>query len=91
MSAPHTFEKNTAAWRMQVWASFLVAAGMTLTGILFLPIDIWMRGFMLMGLLFTTGSAFTLAKTLRDDHEAAKLLTRVDSARTEELLTRYAE
>ena len=39
-----------------------------------------------MGLLFTTGSAFTLAKTLRDDHEASLLHHKLEEARTERLL-----
>lgn len=86
-----TIEKNTSAWRMQVWMSFAFSLGLTLMGIYFLPVDIWTRGFMLMGVMFTVGSTFSLAKTVRDDHEAGKLIHKVENARTEELLSKYSE
>ena len=82
---------NTPAWRMQVWLNFAVAFGATLTGCWFLPVDLWTKGFMVMGVLFTVGSSFTLAKTLRDDHEAQKLNRRVDNARTEKLIQEYGD
>lgn len=63
---------NTAAWRFQVWVSFVVSSGLTGIGVAYLPIDIWMKGFLAMGLLFTVGSCFSLAKTVRDDHEEAR-------------------
>lgn len=86
-----SLEQNTPAWRLQVWASFGLAFGTTLMGIFFLPVDMWTKGFMLMGTLFTVGSTFTLSKTVRDDHEAAKLIRRMDNARTEKLLSEFGE
>ncbi|MEM8752509.1 MAG: YiaA/YiaB family inner membrane protein, partial [Pseudomonadota bacterium] len=44
------------------------------------------KGFLTMGTLFLTGSTFTLAKTIRDEHEAQLLHNRIDEARTEKLL-----
>ncbi|MCB9593794.1 MAG: hypothetical protein H6719_13760 [Sandaracinaceae bacterium] len=61
---------NTAAWKFQVWASFVVSTSITGLGVLYLPVDLWTKGFLAMGLLFTVGSCFGLAKTVRDDHEA---------------------
>lgn len=63
-------KSTTAAWRFQVWASFVLASTITSLGILYLPVDLWTKGFLGMGLLFTVGSCFSLAKTLRDEHEA---------------------
>lgn len=63
---------NTVAWQIQVWASFLLATATTTIGILYLPVDAWIKGFLGMGLLFTIGSCFTLAKTVRDEHEAGQ-------------------
>ena len=60
---------NTAAWRFQVWTSFVVSSGLMALGILYLPVDLWTKGFFGMGLLFTVGSCFSLAKTIRDDAE----------------------
>ena len=34
-------------------------------------------------------SSFTLAKTVRDNHEADKLLSKVDQAKIEKLLAEY--
>ena len=63
---------NTAAWRFRVWVSFVLSSGLTAMGIAYLPADLWTKGFMAMGLLFTVGSCFSLAKTLRDDHEVER-------------------
>lgn len=60
----------TAGWHFQVWASFVISSGLTALGILYLPADLWTKGFLSMGMLFTIGSCFSLAKTLRDEHEA---------------------
>lgn len=61
---------NTAAWKFQVWASFVVSTSITGLGVLYLPVDLWTKGYLAMGLLFTVGSCFSLAKTIRDEHEA---------------------
>lgn len=83
-------EKNTAAWRIQVWISFAVSVGSTAGACLYLDVDIWQRAFMLLGVLFTVSSTLALAKTVRDDHEADKLLNRADAARTEKLISKFA-
>lgn len=67
-----TTSSNTAAWRFQVWVSFVLSGGLTALGIAYLPVDLWTKGFLGMGLLFTVGSCFSLAKTVRDDHEAER-------------------
>ena len=80
-------QKDTAAWVFQVWASFFLAVSATSFGILYLPVNNWVKGFMGMGLTFSVGSSFTLAKTVRDNHEAQRILSRVDEARVEKLLS----
>ena len=82
-------QKDTSAWIIQVWASFILATSTTAIGIAYLPVDIWVKGFMGMGLTFSVGSSFTLAKTIRDNHEADKLLSKVDQAKLEKLLAEY--
>ena len=84
-----TPQKDTAAWIIQVWASFLLSFGGTAIGIAYLPVDAWVKGFMSMGLTFTVGSSFTLAKTLRDNHEASKITARIDEAKVEKLLSEH--
>ncbi len=52
-------------------------------------VPIWMRGYLVLGTLFLTGATFTLAKTLRDQFEAGKLINQLAQARTEKLLKEY--
>jgi hypothetical protein len=41
---------------------------------------------MLMGVVMVTSSTIILSKTLRDQHEGAKLHNKIEEARTEKLL-----
>ena len=82
-------KQHTAAWRFQVWASFLISFALTLGGILYLPVDLWIKGYLGMGLLFLIGSCFSLAKTIRDDHESSTFVNRVRKAKTEKILTEF--
>jgi hypothetical protein len=79
-------QRDTPAWIFQVWASFAISVGTTAVGIVYLPLDPWIRAFFGMGLLFSVGSALTLAKTLRDNHEARRLLNRLSEAKAEKII-----
>jgi hypothetical protein len=59
---------------------------MTGVGIAFLPIEIWMRGYLAIGVLMVVQSSITLAKTQRDTAENARLVNPVETARTEKML-----
>ncbi|HWN42406.1 MAG TPA: YiaA/YiaB family inner membrane protein [Thermoanaerobaculia bacterium] len=65
---------NTAAWTFQVWAAFLVSVLALGMGLYYAPLNRWIQGFFLMGMFFTIGSTFTLAKTIRDNRN-----TRIDT------------
>jgi hypothetical protein len=82
-------QKDTNAWIVQCWASFIIAISATTIGILYLPIDFWIKGFVGMGMTFSVSSSFTLAKTLRDNHEATTLTARIDEARVEKILAEH--
>ncbi len=64
-------------------------ASFTYIGILYLPIDYWVKGFVGMGLTFSVSSSFTLAKTIRDNHESTTLTARIDEARVEKILAEH--
>lgn len=85
---PH-IGKDSAAWYLQVWVSFIVSLSFTLGGLYFAPIDLWIKGYFAMGVLFTVGSAFSLSKTLRDKHESDQIINRIASAKTEKILHEY--
>ncbi len=82
-------EPHTAAWNAQVWISFLISAAMSVGGVVLLPADPWIKGYLLMGALFTVGSTFNLAKTVRDNHEAEKLRNRIKNAKADKLLKEF--
>ncbi|MCB0850637.1 MAG: hypothetical protein KDD63_00220 [Bacteroidetes bacterium] len=82
-------KQNTSAWRFQVWASFIISLGLTMGGVFYLPVDFWIKGYLAMGLMFLIGSCFSLAKTIRDDHEASSLINRVKQAKTEKMLSEF--
>lgn len=62
-------QKDTSAWIMQVWISFAIAFTTALYGIYSIQLDNWPKAFMLMGVLTSILSAFTLAKMMRDNKE----------------------
>lgn len=82
---------DTGAWRFQVVAAFVIALGLTTGGVAYLPVDPWIKGYLCMGLYFTTSSAFALAKTLRDGHESSKLVAKISEAKTEKMLRELAQ
>lgn len=86
MNAP---SKNTAAFFLQAAIAFGVSLLGVLGGILFLPLDMWQRMFLAMTVLFLVTSAFTLAKVIRDQEEAATIRVRLDEARIEKLLAEH--
>ncbi|KFE63719.1 YiaA/YiaB family inner membrane protein [Hyalangium minutum] len=86
---PHTQAIQSAhsnAWVVQTWLSWVLAVGVTSMGVWFLPVDGWMKAFLGMGMLFTVGSTFSLAKTVRDVHEQQRIVSRIDEARMTKLL-----
>ncbi|MDH6122057.1 YiaA/YiaB family inner membrane protein [Kitasatospora sp. GAS204B] len=81
--------RTTSAYYLQAIISFALALGGLAIGIAYLPVSPWVRAFLALGLLYTTTSAFTLAKVVRDRQEAGEIVTRVDQARLEKLLAEH--
>ena len=77
---------HSAAWIAFTWASAIAASVAVIGGILLLPLELWMRGYLLIGVLMLMQSIVTLTKTQRDVHEGARLHNRIEDARTEKLL-----
>jgi len=89
MNQTAVVHRDSPGWIFQVWAAFLISVTFTLAGIYFAPMDFWIKGYFAMGVLFTVGSTFSLAKTLRDNYENEKIVNRVASAKTEKILHDY--
>jgi hypothetical protein len=82
-------QKDSNAWIFQTWAAFALSIGITSAGIANLPVDIWVKGFMAMGLSFSVGSTFSLGKTQRDLHESSKLNSKIEEAKVEQILSQH--
>jgi len=61
---------ETPFWRLVVWGGFAVAMGLTAWGLLRMDIQPTYRAYLGVSWLYLVTTAFTLAKTLRDRHEA---------------------
>lgn len=61
---------DTASWVMTVWISFAAAILLTAWGLWRMNIPVWEKNYMVVSWLFLISSTFTLAKTVRDAHEA---------------------
>ena len=83
---PMTSGLNTGAWVSFTYIQFAFALGMSAIGIWVLPVDLMTKGYLVMGVVFTVGATFTLAKTVRDEHEARRMANRLEEARAEKLL-----
>jgi hypothetical protein len=63
-------KKETPLWGTVVWSGFAFAMLLTGWGLWRMAISDTYRAFLLVSWLFLISSVFTLAKTLRDSHEA---------------------
>jgi hypothetical protein len=81
-----TAQPHSSGWVTFTYASFAASLGMVGAGILFLPIDIWMKGYLAMGVVALVQTCITMTKTVRDMHEASKMVNRIEDARAERLL-----
>ena len=79
---------HSGAWIAFTYASFFASVAMVGFGILFAPIDIWIKAYFAMGAALLIQSCITMTKTLRDVHESSKLVNRIEDARAEQLLMR---
>lgn len=89
MTVTNGMSKNTAAFFIQAAVAFGVSFLAALGGIFYLPLDAWQRLFLGITVLFLVSSAFTLAKVIRDQQEAATVRVRLDEARFEKLLAEH--
>lgn len=78
--------QHSGAWVAFTYASFIGSLAMVGLGILFMPIDFWMKGYFGMGVVMLIQSCITATKTMRDVHEGRRMVNRIEDAKTERLL-----
>lgn len=79
---------DTPMWGGVVWAGFALAMSLTGWGLWRMDVNPSYKAYLLVSWLFLISSVFTLAKTLRDAHEAdiaeARAQGRIEGARDEQ-------
>lgn len=81
--------RTTTAFMVQAALSFGISVVAVTYAIAHLPGDAWIRGFLLLGMLYIITSTFTLAKCVRDQQDASAVISRVDQARLERFLAEH--
>lgn len=83
-----TIAQPSAAWVSFSYANMFAALGLTVGGLVLLPLDLWVRGYMLMGITMLVTATIILTKTLRDREESGKMINKIEDAKTEQILMR---
>ena len=82
---------HSQSWIVFTYVSFVAALTMVVGGIVLMPLDLAMKGYLAMGVVMLIQSCITLTKTIRDNDEAGKLVSRLEDAKTERLLMDVAK
>jgi hypothetical protein len=77
---------HSPAWVSFTYISFATSLGMFGLGILFLPLDIWIKGYFAMAMVLVVQASITMTKTLRDVQESKRMVNRIEDAKAERLL-----
>ena len=77
---------HSPAWITFTYASFFGSVAMVGAGILFAPIELWVKAYFAMGAALLIQSCITMTKTVRDVHEGSRLVNRLEDAKAERLL-----
>ena len=81
-----TIQPHSGSWVTFTYASFAASAFLVAIGVFFLPIDLWMKGYLTMGIVMLIQTCVTLTKTVRDNYESSKFVNRIEDAKAERLL-----
>ena len=77
---------NSKSFYNMSWIAFGLSFVGMLVGLVYMEVDLAMKGFLGMSYLFSITACFTLAKVVRDRHEAERFINKVESAKTEKFL-----
>ena len=78
--------QNSKSFYNMAWIAFAISFIGMILGLIYLQSDLAMKGFLAMSYICTISSCFTLAKVVRDRHEAEKFINKVENAKTEKFL-----
>ncbi|WP_275785998.1 YiaA/YiaB family inner membrane protein [Pararhizobium gei] len=84
-----SIQKHSSSWVSFSYISFGTAAFMLAAGLYTMPLDLWGKGYLTMGILMLVQTTVNITKTLRDNAESDKLIRRIEDAKTEKLLVNF--
>lgn len=84
-------QPHSAAWLFFTKVSFVFSLFAIGLGIVFMPTDLTVKGYLAICCLFLVNSTITLSKTLRDQHEGERLINRISEAKTQKILKEFSD
>lgn len=84
-------QSNSQSWMFFVKLSFAISVVAIIAGIVMMPIDIMMKGYLAISALFLVNSTITLSKTLRDEHESERLINKISEAKTKKIIKEFSD
>lgn len=82
----YDIQSTSQGWVFFVKTSFAIALAAIGAGIFLLPGTLLVKGYFALSSLFLVSATITLSKTLRDQHEASRLINKVSEARTTKMI-----
>lgn len=83
-------QSNSQSWMFFVKASFITSLLAMISGIILIPGDLMIKGYLSICAMFVVSSTITLSKTLRDDHESSRLINKISEARAQQIIKDYS-
>lgn len=83
---PENASMHSSTWVVFTQINFALTLAAMVIGVWAMPVDMWIRAFMGVGLLALVGATITMSKTIRDVHEGNKVTSKVETAKVERLL-----
>ncbi len=82
---------SSSSWVFFVKTTFAIALAAMAAFVFFMDGSLLVKGYLALNSLFLVSSTIMLSKTLRDEHEAQRLLNRINEAKTNKILKEFAE
>ncbi len=87
----YDIQSTSESWIFFVKVSFAIAITAIAAGIVLVPGSLIIKGYFALSSLFLVSTTITLSKTLRDQHEANRLINKVSDARTTKIINEMAK
>lgn len=82
---------NSTSWLFFVKLTFGISIAAMIAFIFFMSGDLLTKGYLALNTLFIVSATIMMSKTLRDEHEASKLVNKISEAKTNKILKEYSE